>query len=113
MRFIKVGTLVFGMAVAGACGAHQQPDPEPVESIAEPEPECMPSCQLDIEGQCVAIARSMDPAGRVEAESIECDSRCCEGQSLPEETGVQVDSFVPEDDEPAPAPVPEAEEIEE
>ncbi len=74
---------IFCVAVIWTCGCGaKQPEPveQPVEQAAEPEPQCLPGCQLDAKSNCSMTGNVVDGA-TVREEVIECPAICCDPNS--------------------------------
>ncbi len=93
VRILVASLCVWGLTACGASKKTQDPAPEAAEQTqqpAEPPPECLPGCQENDDGVCETSARSVDPSGRIEEQTIECDPRCCSGES-PSQNAIDAD----------------------
>jgi len=92
--------LVTGVGCGAGQKAQPEPDPDAQKQEAPPPPECLPGCRFNDDQVCETEARSVDPSGRIEAETIECDPRCCEKDSAAQnEVDADSDGIINDRDE--------------
>lgn len=78
-RILPVSLFALSLTAFGCSSPQNKGAEEQVEKPVEKGPECLQGCMLNSDNECEAHASSMDWSGSSEAETIECDPRCCQG----------------------------------